>query len=329
MALSAPRHWYRPPGLLSAALAPLGALYAAGTARKLSQGGRFDPGVPVICVGNLTAGGTGKTPMVMALAERLGTGMHILSRGFGGALEGPVRVDPKRHTAKDVGDEPLLLAGFAPVWVARDRAAGAQAAVADGAQVLVLDDGFQNAALAYDLSFLVVDAARGFGNGRLIPAGPLREPVTVGQARADFMVTIGPEAAQADFTAAWGNAVSVPRLTARLEPLATGINLAGMPVVAFAGIGDPARFFATLKAIGAEVTREIALGDHQALSRPLMHRIEQEATATRAMIVTTEKDACRLPQDFRQKVLTLPVRLRFDDDAPLKAALEPVRMAPA
>lgn len=321
MALTAPAHWYRPPGFLSAGLSPLGLIYAAGTAAKLRKGEQFEPGIPVICVGNLTAGGTGKTPLVMALTERLGQGTHILSRGYGGKLAGPVKVDPTQHNAQDVGDEPLLLSGFAPVWVARNRADGARAAVADGAKRLVLDDGFQNADLAYDLSILAVDAARGFGNGRVIPAGPLREPIQTGLSRADMIVSIGADHAQASFFENWGSVLSVPRLTARLEPLATGINLAGMPVVAFAGIGDPARFFATLRSIGANVTREIALGDHQDLSRPLMQRIEQEAAATQSMIVTTEKDACRLPTDFRQKVLTLPVRLKFEDAGPLEAAL--------
>ena len=327
MALSAPRHWYRPPGVLALVLAPLGAIYAAGTARALRRGARMKVGVPVICVGNLTAGGTGKTPTVMAIAERLGAGTHILSRGYGGELAGPLRVDPSRHTADEVGDEPLLLAGFAPVWVAKDRAAGAKAAVADGARALILDDGFQNASLAYDLSILVVDAARGFGNGHVIPAGPLREPVAKGLARADLMVTIGDDAAQDRFERIWGDRVALPRLKARLDPLPTGIDLAGQPVVAFAGIGDPERFFSTLRALGARIERQIPLGDHQPLTRPLMHRIEQEAQSTGALIVTTEKDAARLPADFRQKVLTLPVRLTFEDTAALDAALAPITEA--
>lgn len=326
MALRAPGFWTAPPGALSALLSPLGALYAAGTARKLRQGGRFDPGVPVICVGNLTAGGTGKTPVVMALAERLsGRAVHILSRGYGGSEAGPLRVDPLRHSAVQVGDEPLLLSGFAPVWVAHDRAAGARAAVADGAEVLILDDGFQNAALAYDLSILVADAARGFGNGRVIPAGPLREPVAQGLARADMMITIGTEPAQTDFTENWGGAVSIPRLTAQLLPLPTGIPLQGAPVVAFAGIGHPEKFFETLRGLGAEVQKTIALGDHQVLPPALMTRIETEAKSTGALIVTTEKDATRLPQSFRQKVLSLPVRLKIDSPDPLWSALDALR----
>lgn len=324
MALSAPRFWYRSAGMSAAMLRPLGAIYAAGTARALRQGARVAPGVPVICVGNLTAGGTGKTPVVMALAQQFGTGVHIISRGYGGKLEGPVRVDPSQHSAGDVGDEPLLLSGFAPVWVARDRAAGARAAVAEGAKCLILDDGFQNAGLRYDLSILVVDAVRGFGNGHVIPAGPLREPVATGLARADLVISIGPGAAQAHFEKTWGGTLSLPRLRATLDPLPTGIDLRGQPVVAFAGIGDPDRFFATLEGLGAQITRKLPLGDHQALARPLMQRIEAEAKATGALIVTTEKDAVRLPMDFRQKVVTLPVRLSFEDPRALETALAPI-----
>ena len=178
--MRAPVFWYRPPGLASAVLAPLGALYAAGTARRLRNGPRERVGVPVICVGNINVGGTGKTPTAIALAQRLrdrGRAVHIVTRGHGGALDGPVLVEERKHRASETGDEALLLAAFAQTWVARDRLAGARAAVDAGADVILLDDGFQNPALAHDLSIVVVDAHRGFGNGRVLPAGPLREPV--------------------------------------------------------------------------------------------------------------------------------------------------------
>jgi tetraacyldisaccharide 4'-kinase len=326
-----PAFWMNPPerpGWQATALAPLAALYARGTARRLASGTPYRPGVPVLCVGNINAGGTGKTPTVIALIERCraaGVAPHVVSRGHGGRLAGPLRVDPQRHAAGDVGDEPLLLAAFAPVWIARDRAAGARMAETAGAEMILLDDGFQNPALAQDLSLVVVDAEVGFGNGRVVPAGPLREPVAAGMARADLVLSIGDPPQQARFLSRWGGLIACPLLTAALEPLRTGMEWAGLRTLAFAGIGRPEKFFRTLRGLGAELVRTVALGDHQPLTAALMKRMEIEAHALGAQLVTTEKDAVRLPASFRQKVLTLPVRLRFDDPSAMDAALARLR----
>ena len=325
--MRAPHHWGNPParpGWRARALEPLGALYAAATARRVAREGA-KISVPVICIGNLSAGGTGKTPTAIALLDRLasrGVQAHVVSRGYGGSLEGPVRVDERTHAAHEVGDEPLLLSAFAPTWVAKDRAAGAIAAAQAGAQAILLDDGFQNPDPRKDLSIIVTDAARGFGNHRVIPAGPLREPIAAGMARGDLVLSVGPAAAQAQFDATHRASVTLPLLRAELEVLQTGMDWNGLRTLAFAGIGYPEKFFATLRTLGADIIRAEALADHQPLSDALMLRLEKEAQLHGAQLVTTEKDAVRLPAKFRPKVLALPVRLKLADWSALDTAFD-------
>ncbi len=301
------------------------------TARRLSTGTGVSLPVPVICVGNINAGGTGKTPTVIWVVERLrdmGHEPHIVTRGYGGRVQGPMRVDPAKHSATDVGDEPLLLAAFAEVWVAKDRAEGARAACADGATVIVLDDGFQNPSITKDFSIVVVDAGQGFGNGFCLPSGPLREPVDVGLARADIVLSLGDQAQQDCFSKTWGSHIQVPHVSGHISPLKTGMDWSSTRALAFAGIGHPEKFFRTLRNEGAELYRAEALEDHQPLTTALMSRLESDAKSHGAQLVTTEKDAVRLPASFRSKVITLPVRLIIEDADFLVAKLKEIAPPP-
>jgi tetraacyldisaccharide 4'-kinase len=325
-----PRFWSNPParpGWQSVVLRPASLAWRAGSfARRLTARAR-PGGVPVVCVGNLTAGGAGKTPMVAALMQRLsgpGVAVHVVSRGFGGVTRGPHRVDPSRHEARDVGDEPLMLAALGTVWVSRDRAAGVRAAAAEGAEIVLLDDGFQNPHVAKDRSILMVDAVDGFGNGRLIPAGPLREPAARGLARADLVVLVGGAEARVAAVARWPELERAPVLGAELRPLATGLPLEGEPVVAFAGITRPERFFEMLRGMGAQLVAAHPFPDHHPYRPRVLRRLLTEARGAGAMLVTTEKDAVRLPPQMRREVVTVQVRLEPEDWAPIDAMIAPL-----
>jgi tetraacyldisaccharide 4'-kinase len=318
----APEFWARP-GLVSDLLAPLGWAYGAAGAARRAMTPATRVNVPTICVGNLTAGGAGKTPVVLSLAQLFnarGRRPHILSRGYGGNLNGPLQVDPARHSASEVGDEPLLLAATAPTWIAADRCASAQAAISAGADLLLLDDGFQNPALHYDVALVVIDAAYGTGNGRVIPAGPLREPVAAALKRASAIVLIGAKATTLDLR-------GLPVLAAQLAPLASE-DFSGGKVFAFAGIGRPAKFFATLRELGADVAWTRDFPDHHPYSAGELDTLAAAARAKNAALVTTEKDWVRLPAPWRDKIRALKVALRWDDPAALDRVLAPVLKGP-
>lgn len=307
-------------GATSVLLLPAAAVYAWATRRRVARAPDYEPPVPVVCVGNLSAGGSGKTPVAMSVAAILankGIAAHLLTRGYRGRLPGPVRVDPARHTAADVGDEPLLLARAAPTWVARDRAAGARAAVEAGARAIVMDDGHQNPALRKDLSLVVVDGGFGFGNRRVIPAGPLREPIAAGLARADAVVMVGGDAAEA------GERLGdTPRLDARLAPSEEALALRGRKVVAFAGIGRPDKFFDTLTSLGAQLVEALPFADHHRFSEQDVMLICEIASSREAVPVTTEKDYVRLSPDARLMVTPVPVLLEWENPAEIVALLD-------
>jgi len=301
--------------LAIAALTPIGWAYGATVAYKAARARPYRSAAKVICVGNLTAGGTGKTPVAIAIARALTTRSQrpfLLTRGYGGRLRGPVIVDPQTHLARDVGDEALLLAAAAPTIAARDRAAGARLAEQNGADVIVMDDGHQNFSLAKDLSLVVIDSEQGFGNGHMIPAGPLREDVSQGLQRANAVVLIG----DGDLPMSAGR----PVLRARLVPGETE-RFAGKRVIAFAGIGRPEKFFRTLGAIGGTLVGRHSFPDHHAYSTAEMAQLRKEARAKDATLVTTEKDYVRLSPAERENIQVLPIRAEFNDPGALDALL--------
>lgn len=320
-----PAFWYRPHSPLSHVLFPLGALYGAVTAWRMQRDG-VDAGIPVICVGNYHVGGAGKTPTVLALTKllrELGETPVVLSRGYGGHLKGPVMVDRTRHAAADVGDEPLMMARDVPVAVARDRLDGVALAKSQGATVIVMDDGFQNPRLLKDASLIVIDSERGLGNGQVFPAGPLRAPLQAQLARTDALVLIGDGRAANDVAAELAKR-DKPELRARLQPVAASLaQLSGKRVFAFAGIGDPERFFRTLRASGIEVARTRAFADHHVLSQDEIAALAADAGREQLTLVTTEKDLARLRgrADVPDGIVPFAVQLEFDEPAKLRQVI--------
>lgn len=315
-----PEFWSTRRGTAPALLSPLSALYASLGRLRARMVTPWQAPVPVVCVGNLTVGGAGKTPTALAIGEHLrarGRRVGFLTRGYGGRAAGPLAVDPKRHTAQDVGDEALLLAELAPSWVARDRRAGARAAIAAGIDVIIMDDGFQNPSLLKQVAIVVVDGGYGFGNGRVLPAGPLREPIAEGLARADAIVIVGEDRCGA----AQHLPRDIPLLRARLMPDVAAERLAGLKVVAFAGIGRPEKFFATLTELGVEIVERHGFPDHHRYTADEVMRIVEGAAARKAIPVTTAKDFVRLSTEARPMVTPVRVRLVIDDLALLERVL--------
>ncbi len=322
-----PSFWYEKSNTLKQqltekVLSPLGWAYGRLLQQRFGMYHPIPLSKPVICIGNLVMGGAGKTPVVMVLARELqkrGYNPHILSRGYGGAETGPLQVSPSRDTAEDVGDEPLLLVDAAPTWISANRALGAQYAIDTGANVVLMDDGFQNPAMYKDFSLIVIDGAVGFGNGKVFPAGPLREQAVEGLKRANAVLIVGE-----DKTSLSAKITDIPVFTARLQPHASNPDLAGKTVFAFAGIGRPQKFRDSLIAAGAQLEGWGEYPDHCAYTQEDLAELVGAAEAQNAMIVTTSKDYVRLPENLKSKVQVFAVDAEIDDMAELMRHIEAV-----
>ncbi|MDC0149276.1 tetraacyldisaccharide 4'-kinase [Rhodospirillales bacterium] len=305
--MRAPEFWHNKGGILSFVLSPFGWIYSAITSMRAAAKPTWAAPIPVICIGNVVMGGAGKTLVSIDLAERLkakGQNPHIIMRGYGGGMNAPTKVDLNLHNANDVGDEALLLARTAPTWVGARRADVAKHATEDGASVLIMDDGFQNPSLAKDLSLLVVDAEYGFGNGRVCPAGPLREPIKNAASRAHAVISLGGSLSE--------NVMNLPAFVGYTEPTSNATDIHGERVVAFGGIGRPEKFFNSLKAAGAELTETISFPDHHPFSDAEIKNVLAKAKALNSIAITTEKDFVRIPAALRTDIMSFPVRLRWE-----------------
>lgn len=309
--MRAPQFWYEPNTWKAKFLYPLGYFYNLLTLLRGKLAKPQSYSCLTICIGNLNVGGTGKTPTTIALAQHFlkkGLQVHVVSRGYKGKFQGTFLVDPQKHKSDEVGDEPLLMSEFTSVWVSNKRKNGIAAAENAGAQIVLLDDGFQDPSFHKDFSLIVVDGEKGFGNKKCMPAGPLRENIVQGFKRADALVIVGQRIYKFDTFP-----THLKIIHSTLKPIETGMNWKEGKYLAFAGIADPSKFFKTLRSLGANLIDCVALSDHQKLDGQVLKRLERKANSAHAQLVTTEKDAVRLSNTYRKKVLSLPVRIEFDD----------------
>ncbi|MEZ5790850.1 MAG: tetraacyldisaccharide 4'-kinase [Nitratireductor sp.] len=325
----APPFWWRKAGLRALLLSPLAAVWGAAAARRMEQRPSMEVRAPVLCIGNFIVGGAGKTPTAIEFARAaIARGMTpgFLSRGYGGHVTSPTRVDLHHHRATDVGDEPLLLAREAITVVSPDRPAGAEMLLALGCDIIIMDDGFQNPRLRKDFSLVVTDARRGIGNGYTMPAGPLRVPLLRQLAKADAVLVIGegPGAQMVIRKTARGGK---PVYLARTVPARTG-DWKGKWLIAFAGIADPAKFFDTLLSLGAELFDRKSYPDHHAYTGEEAEELLAKAAINKMDLVTTSKDHVRLKgmgkmqQELAEKALVLDIRLEFDDPRTVQLILD-------
>ncbi|MGY8999394.1 MAG: tetraacyldisaccharide 4'-kinase [Rhodospirillales bacterium] len=326
-----PDFWYnQKSSLLSFLLAPVGWIYGLTSAIQQDRATPWQAPVPIICIGNLVAGGQGKTPTALSFGSSLrahGKNIHFLSRGYGGSLKGPLQVNLNSHTAAEVGDEPLLLAATSPSWISIDRQAGIEAAYKAGAEIIVMDDGFQNPSIKKDLSVIVIDGETGFGNGRLIPAGPLREGVTVGLARAQALIIIGNDkfnlkGGLSDIATGYSHK-KIKIFTAKLKPENAALKLQGKKIYAFAGIGRPKKFFETLLEIGCNLIGAKAFADHHLYTKKEISSLLNISKREEATLVTTAKDHVRVPPFHKKDIVIVSVTLDWTDTSALDRLLKP------
>lgn len=325
VSLRAPQFWWRKPGPLAALFYPVAAIYGAIAGARLARKG-YRAKIPVLCIGNPTLGGAGKTPAAITIATLLqaeGRKVFFLTRGYGGSEEGPLLADLRKHSAAEIGDEAPLLAAIAPTVIAHDRAAGAKFAEENGAEILVLDDGFQNPSLEKDFSLLLVDGAKGLGNGLVFPSGPMRAPIETQFSRAQAMVVVG-DGEAGDAAARLAANAGAPVLRAKLMAEAESAQkFSGKRVLAFAGIGAPEKFFASLEAAGAEIVVRRPFGDHHRYSEQDAKALLHDAAEKNLLLATTEKDLARISghkalSSLHANALALKVSLAFDDERAMK-----------
>lgn len=323
-----PDFWYGSRyGIAAQLLWPAGLAYSLVSKIRKTFSKSWRASVPVVCIGNLSVGGTGKTPTAIAIAKffiRRNINIHFLSRGYGKTLDGPIRVNPSQHTAIDVGDEPLLLSNIAPTWVSADRRAGAELAISAGATTLIMDDGFQNTSIHKDISILVIDGEVGFGNGKIFPAGPLRENVENGTKKANAVLIIGDDTKGLRECIKSLQRSNLKILHGQLIPELNDINLKGERVIAFAGIGRPEKFFRTLRSLGCVISETIKFNDHHNYTSNDIYNLEQQAKNLNAKLVTTSKDRIRLDKDSALNVIEIPVILKWEDSSELLGLLKPI-----
>ena len=319
--MRAPRFWWREQvGIAAAMLAPLAGAYGAYAAWRIRRPSRHRPPLPVICVGNFTVGGVGKTPTAIALCRLmtgLGTTPGFLTRGYRGSERGPLLVDLERDDVRQTGDEPRLLAAIAPTVISGDRPLGARALSAIGADAIIMDDGFQNPRLGKDLSLIVVDAEAGFGNGMVVPAGPLRAPLTAQIKQAHAMVLISEGTDREDVVRVAATS-GKPLLRARILPTGSA-KWAGAKVFAFAGIGNPGRYLRSVESAGAIIVGSRVFPDHHLYTQNEARDLLKRAEVSGGRLVTTAKDYVRLAAgrdaigELRMLSDVFEIRIVFDD----------------